>query len=174
MCIRDRKRPFTKKVRVPVVKMVEETRTRPKVRYKSEVVTLTAEEPEVYYYDDIVKKEVTRYRTVDRQRTIQEKSVAYDQKTGTYSNPETDQRVVPYSEKVDYKVTAPYTETVSETYYVNEPYAEDIVKTFPTKRQVERTVNKTYQVKLPVTSHVSQPYKIRVPYEVMELSLIHI
>ena len=162
------KRPFTKKVRVPVVKMVEETRTRPKVRYRSEVVTKTVDEPEVYYYDDIIKKEVTRYRTVNRQRTIQDKSVAYEQKTGTYSNPETDQRVVPYSEKVDYNVTAPFTETVNETYYVNEPYVEDIVKTFPTKRQVERTVNKTYQVKLPVTTHVSQPYKVRVPYEVME------
>ena len=162
------KRPFTKKVRTPIVKMVEETRTRPKVRYKSEVVTRTFEEPEVYYYDDIIKKKVTRYRTVNRQRTVQQKSVAYDQKRGTYTNPETDQRVVPYSEKVDYKVTAPYTETVDETYYVNEPFVEEIIKTFPTKRQVERTVNKTYQVKLPETTHISQSYTVRVPYEVME------
>ncbi len=162
------KRPFTKKVRTPVVKLVEETRTRPKVRYKSEVVTRTFEEPEVYYYDDIIKKKVIRYRTVDAKRTIQEKEVAYDQKTGRYSNPETDQRVVPYSEKVEYKVTSPYTETVNETYYVNEPFVEEIIKTFPTKRQTERTVNKTYQVKLPVTTHISQPYQVRVPYEVME------
>ena len=162
------KRPFTKKVRTPVVKLVEETRTRPKVRYKSEVVTRTFEEPEVYYYDDIIKKKVTRYKTVNRQRTVQQKAVAYDQKRGTYSNPETDQRVVPYSEKVEYKVTSPYTETVDETYYVNEPFVEEIIKTFPTKRQVERTVNKTYQVKLPETTHVSQSYTVRVPYEVME------
>ena len=162
------KRPYTKKVRVPVVKMVEETRTRPKVRYKSEVVTQTVEEPEIYYYDDVEKRTVYRYRTVDKRRTIQETSVAYDQKVGQYFISRSDQKARRYNKEVDYKVTAPYAETISETYYVNEPYVEDIVKTYPTKRQVERTVNKTYQVKLPVTTHISQPYKVRVPYEVME------
>ena len=139
------KRPFTKKVRVPVVKMVEETRTRPKVFYRSEVVTQTIEEPEIYYYDDVEKQTVYRYRSVDKRRTIQETSVAYDQRVGQYLISRTDQKALRYNKEVDYKVTAPYTETTTETYYVNEPYVEDIVKTYPTKRQVERTVNKTYQ-----------------------------
>jgi len=107
-----KKQPFTKTVRTPVVRMVEETRTRPKVRYVSEVVTQTFEEPTVVYEDDVIKKTVTRYRTENRTRTIQEKAVVYDQKVGTYSNPETDQEIEPYSEKVEYKVTSPYTETV--------------------------------------------------------------
>ena len=162
------KRPFTKKVRTPVVRLVEETRTRPKVRYTSQVVTRTFDEPEVFYYDDVIKKKVIRYRTAQKQRSVPDQRIVYDQMTGGYPNPETHQKVVPYSEKVNYKVTTPYTETIDETYYVNEPFVEEIIKTFPTKRQVERTVNKTYQVKLPDTSHISQSYMVRVPYEVME------
>lgn len=162
------KKPREKTVYKPVVRIVEEERQRNKVVYETRLEDRKVTEEYTEYVEQEVPRQVTRFREEPIVQPVNESYIAYRDVPASSPYLETIQLSREIEQIVNYRVTVPETEEVTETFYVNEPFSETITKVFPIKVQEPRQVTKTYEVRIPETQHVPQSYTVEVPYEIIQ------